>query len=174
VTNANASGIQPTANPDVAPAAVQSGNTANTSAEITGVIGYALKKDSGGITLLLTLPDGTAAGAMTSADGKFTFANLQPGTYRLDARAPGFLPAQIQFTLQAGQKLVLPPALLRGGDSDRDGKITIVDVTLIAANFNRPASLVPQADLNGDGVIDVRDMALIGSQYGLSGPIGWK
>jgi hypothetical protein len=33
---------------------------------------------------------------------------------------------------------------------------------------------VPQADLNQDGVIDIRDLTLLGSYFGTEGPLQWQ
>jgi hypothetical protein len=77
------------------------------------------------------------------------------------------------FTLAEGQQVELPPPTLRSGDTNADGVIDVRDAALIAANFNGPA-LVGEADLTGDGWIDIRDLSLIGAQFGLAGPLPWN
>ena len=43
----------------------------------------------------------------TDASGHFTFSNLAPGTYRLDASGTGYLSSQTTFSLSQGQSLGL-------------------------------------------------------------------
>jgi hypothetical protein len=148
--------------------------TANTLARISGQVSYGLSKDYSGITLVLTLPDGKTDQAVTAADGAFTFSNLLPGKYSLKASAPGFLAAHLDFTIESGQNLALPPATLHTGDTNDDDSIDLADAALIAANFEGQGADVPRADLNADGVIDVQDLVLIGVSFGSKGPLNWQ
>jgi hypothetical protein len=123
-------------------------------------------------TLVLHYPDGTSVSGVTAVDGSFLFANLLPGTYRLQASADGFLSSQIEFTLSDGQTLALPAAALRGGDTNRDNVVDVRDAVLIAANFGG-APISPEIDLNRDGVVDIRDLTILGATFGESGPTTW-
>jgi hypothetical protein len=123
-------------------------------------------------SLILTFPDGSTVNGTAASDGSFTFTNLQPGIYRLEASADGFLTSQIEFTLADGQTLALPPAVLHAGDTNRDNVIDVRDAVLIAANFGGPA-VDPETDLNRDGVIDIRDLTLLGAVFGQAGPSEW-
>jgi hypothetical protein len=147
---------------------------ANTLAQITGHVSYGLSNNYSGITLMLTLPDGKTDQVVTQADGTFTFSNLLPGNYSLKASAPGFLAAHLDFTIEQGQSLALPPATLHTGDTNDDESIDLADAALIAANFEAQGKDVPRADLNGDGVIDVQDLVLIGVSFGTKGPLNWQ
>jgi Carboxypeptidase regulatory-like domain len=141
--------------------------------QVTGQIGAPLRTDYSGIVVLLTHPDGSAHQTTTDSAGNFTFANLTPGTYRIDATAGGYLSSQIMITLTQGQNVVLPSAMLVGGDTNLDNKIDLTDAALIAANFDG-ASIVAAADLNHDGLVDIRDLTTIGAYFGLSGPTQWQ
>jgi carboxypeptidase family protein len=141
--------------------------------QVTGQIGVPLRADYSGIAVTLTLPNGSAVQTATDSSGHFTFANLVAGTYRVDADASGYLSSQTTFTLTAGQNIVLPPAMLIGGDTNLDNKIDLTDAALIAANFDS-TSIVAGADLNHDGVVDIRDLTAIGAYFGLVGPTQWK
>ncbi len=170
------SNISPTAeNPVVIPTleipAVQPAAAA--VMQVTGQIGAPLKADFSGIAVTLILPDGKALQTITDGAGRFTFANLAPGSYRVAAGAAGYLSSQTSFTLTQGQNLVLPPATLVGGDTNLDNKIDLTDAALIAANFDSK-SIVAGADLNHDGVVDIRDLTAIGAYFGLTGPTQWK
>ncbi len=141
--------------------------------QVAGQIGAPLRADYSGIAVMLTLPDGSALQTTTDGAGNFTFADLAAGMYRVDAGAAGYLTSQTTFMLPEGQNVVLPSAMLVGGDTNLDNKIDLTDAALIAANFDS-ASVVAGADLNHDGIVDIRDLTAIGAYFGLSGPTQWK
>ncbi len=166
--------IQPTTMPvDVQPTLVETPlptvavSPVPVLAQITGSVNTPLAA-----SLVLTLPDGTTVNGTTAADGSFVFADLQPGTYRLQASADGFLTSQIEFTLADGQNLTLPAAVLRGGDTNRDNVVDVRDAVLIAANFGGTA-VSAETDLNRDGIIDIHDLTILGAGFGQSGPTAW-
>ncbi len=140
--------------------------------QVSGQIGMPLQTDYSGIAVTLTLPDGTALQTTTDGIGHFVFANLAPGTYRVDANVSGYLSSQENFTLGQGQTLVLPSTMLIAGDTNLDNKIDLTDAALIAANFDS-SSVVAGADINHDGVVDIRDLTAIGAYFGISGPTPW-
>ncbi|MCI0794090.1 MAG: hypothetical protein J4O03_11555, partial [Chloroflexi bacterium] len=59
--------------------------------------------------------------------------------------------------------------VLLAGDLDGDGDVDAEDERAMKRAFGRPVSDNPVADLNADGVIDVLDLALLGSNWGLTG-----
>ncbi len=124
------------------------------------------------VMLILTRPDSSTLELPVAADGLFTFANMLPGAYILEASAVNHLSSRTEFTLEAGQMLELPNAVLQTGDTNGDNVIDLMDAALIASNFDTPA-VVKEADLNGDGWIDVRDLTVIGKQFGTVGPTSW-
>lgn len=146
---------------------------ASTSAQLNGVVTFPDAQDFTGITVLLTLPDGTQLQNVTGAQGAFEFLNLKPGSYRVVAGATGFLSRQLDFTLADGQVMQLPSTFLVAGDTNFDNIIDLNDAALVASNFDGPAT-VQTADPNRDGWVDVRDLALIGADFGLTGPIPWQ
>jgi hypothetical protein len=59
------------------------------------------------------------------------------------------------------------------GDANRDGRVDCIDMSIVKASFGRrvgSAGFDPRADLNGDGVVDIRDVTLV-SRYL---PVGTK
>ena len=141
--------------------------------QVTGQIAAPLRADFSGIVVTLTRPDGTALQTTTDRAGNFVFANLVSGAYSVNAGAAGYLSSQTTFMLTQGQNIILPSAVLVGGDTNLDNKIDLTDAALIAANFDS-ASIVAGADLNHDGVVDIRDLTAIGAYFGLVGPTQWK
>jgi len=49
------------------------------------------------------------------------------------------------------------------GDVNLDHRVDTADLSLIARSFNTPD---PTADRNGDGVVDILDLAIAGKEYG--------
>jgi Ca2+-binding EF-hand superfamily protein len=52
------------------------------------------------------------------------------------------------------------------GDINRDNKVTVGDLAIMAANYGKTAASpdweqVKRADLNGDGKIDIEDLAAL-------------
>jgi hypothetical protein len=140
---------------------------------ISGNVTLAILNNAQGITLLLHRPDGQTLNLPIGVNGAFLFANMDPGSYALEASAVGHLSARAEFALLAGQNMILSPAILTAGDTNGDNLIDLSDAALIAANFDSPATILA-ADLNHDGWVDVRDLALIGAEFGRNGPIGWQ
>ncbi len=141
--------------------------------QVTGQINVPLRADASGIVVMLTLPDGSGLQTTTDSTGHFSFANLAPGAYRVDAGVGGYLSSQTTFSLTQGQTLVLPTVALVGGDTNQDNKIDLTDAALIAANFDS-STVVADADLNHDGIVDIRDLTTIGAYFGQSGPTPWN
>jgi hypothetical protein len=173
--------VMPTVDPAVLPTPegvvatavpVDAVNAAGT-AQLSGLITFQDAQDHTGIVIVLTLPDGTQLQNITGAPGTFEFLSLRPGTYRVEAVSNGYLSRLIEITLAEGESLQLPATFLVGGDTNFDNIIDLSDAALVALNFDGPAVDLT-SDPNRDGWIDVRDLALIGADYGLTGPIPWQ
>ncbi|MCC6897060.1 MAG: carboxypeptidase regulatory-like domain-containing protein [Anaerolineae bacterium] len=164
---------QPTIDPALVQPTVQPAVPATTSSQVMGQVNVSLRTDFAGVTILLTLPNGQVAQTQTDAAGNFVFANLPPGVYRLDAGLSGYLSSQAAFTLAEGQVIQLPVSTLVGGDTNLDNRIDLTDAALIAANFDGTTAIA-NADLNHDGIVDIRDLTAIGAFFGQSGPTAWQ
>ncbi|MBZ0297235.1 MAG: hypothetical protein K8L99_32045 [Anaerolineae bacterium] len=125
------------------------------------------------VSVQLIDSNGGVAEGQVDEQGKFLFGELAPGSYRVEASAAGFLSRQVELIVEPGGEYMLPPAILAAGDTNGDGVIDMLDVMLIAANFDGPAD-VPEADVNHDGWVDIRDLSVTGSQFGLAGPLPWS
>ena len=47
------------------------------------------------------------------------------------------------------------------GDVNGDGRVNILDLTLVASSFTVPSPATPRVDVNGDGTVDILDLVLI-------------
>jgi hypothetical protein len=69
----------------------------------------------------------------------------------------------------------MPPIVLLAGNVDNtDNEINYDDLDLIKVNFNLARALLRTGaklvgDANGDGIVDIRDLALAGGNFGLDG-----
>ncbi|MBI4332772.1 MAG: SBBP repeat-containing protein [Chloroflexi bacterium] len=75
------------------------------------------------------------------------FPSPTPGPFPTPTLTPGYLP----------------------GDVNRDGRVDAADLNLLMASFNKragDAGFDPNADFNGDGIVDVFDLATIGLNFG--------
>jgi hypothetical protein len=125
----------------------------------------------------------------TDSTGAFNFPDMVPGTYTFRATYPGYLYAEKSFSVVTS----LPPATLgtvtlRGGDVNGDTRINILDIGLIIGIFGDPGvsgtALVPPAlpnaancppttpdtaaDINGDLIVNVSDLAIAAGNWGLT------
>lgn len=144
----------------------------NTFASLEGRVNLQGEREGLMVALSLRWPDNTLQERFVPVNTVFALADLPAGDYVLEAQAEGFLSRRLALTLAAGEALTLPPVVLRAGDVNQDNVIDLLDITLLAANFNAPAPS-PALDVNGDGWIDIQDLSLVGAQYGLAGPLAW-
>lgn len=140
------------------------------SARLSGRIALEGRTNGAGVQVS-TVPGG--ATTVTAADGTFQLNGLQPGiTYTITATLPGFLDARAIAEASVGG--TAPGATtLRAGDINRDGAVTVSDVSLVAGTYGSPALPGSPADLTGNGSIDITDVALVAGNYGLAGPTAW-
>jgi hypothetical protein len=136
---------------------------------VNGVVKYQGRTNHAGITITGPLPPVVT----TDSAGNFTL-NMKAGTYTVTVSAPGYLTNSTTITATSGQTVTLPITTLKGGNANGNDAIDIGDATLIAANFGKT---VPpgdaRADINADGKVNIQDLAILGSNYGLSGTQPW-
>lgn len=115
--------------------------------------------------------DGSPVTSLTATDDGAFSLELLPGTYLVGITASGFLSAQGQVNLNAGQRMEIPSIILPAGDLDGNNVIDQFDALTIGMNYN--ANTPAEADLNADGVINLLDLRLMARNYRKSGPITW-
>ena len=115
-------------------------------------------------------PGGYTAAIVPS--GTFTLGPLPVGAYTVDVRIGSYLRAGGRdFEVIAGQTTALPSVVLLGGDCDGDDKINILDASIVSLSFGLAADqpgFDPRADINGDSIVDVYDLVMIGNSFGCS------
>nr|WP_290444277.1 dockerin type I domain-containing protein [Pseudoalteromonas sp. XMcav2-N] len=92
--------------------------------------------------------------------------------------APGYLTAEKQVNLATGQADInFGQINLVGGDSNGDNQIDIADLTLLLGAYRsiegQQNGYVMAVDFNRDGAINLRDLTLLGANFGKQGPQSW-
>jgi hypothetical protein len=107
---------------------------------------------------------------LTGSTGAFIIGPITPGIYTVDVQKSGYLRAGGRnFEVIAGQTTVLPSVVLLGGDCDSDDNINIMDAGLVSFSFGLSQGQFgfdPHADINGDGIVDIYDLVMIGNNFG--------
>ncbi len=105
-------------------------------------------------------------------DGTFS-TGLPLGRYALVLERDKYLRRASEFAvLEKGEIIELPPQELRAGDITGSNKVGLADLAALTLAFESvrgEESWNPSADLDGDGVIDSRDLELLRENYGLKG-----
>jgi hypothetical protein len=109
---------------------------------------------------------------LTLPDGSFEMAALPAGGYTVDVQKTSYLRAgERSFTVAGGGSLALPNVTLLGGDCNNDDGIDITDGAIASASFGfgtGQASFDVRADINGDGLVDIFDLVMVGNNFGCS------
>ena len=135
------------------------------------------RDDHSGVTVKAKKDGGVVALVTTDADGNFRLEHLPPDTYEVYARMYGYLDsmesdvevvvgevcADIEATKLLGGDVVLQPK--------PDNKIDILDVSYIGAKFWTAEAT---ADVNGDSMVDIRDLTMTAANFGRTGPTAWS
>lgn len=139
---------------------------------ITGTANYQNAPDNAGITVQL-VKDGSVLTQLTTAEnGVFKFTDVPVGEYQLLLSAPLHLAVIGALSITTdGMDMDMGILTLPAGDTDNSGKVDILDASWIGINFGGDAALAPNADLNYDNLINIRDLVLVGSNFDLQGPV---
>jgi hypothetical protein len=144
---------------------------------ITGSIQIQGRDDYSGATVKVKKDGGVVASALTDADGNFRLEDLPPDTYEVYAKTYGYLDSLTSnVVVVAGEVCTDTDATkLLGGDvvlqPKPDNKIDILDVSYIGAHFWAAEAT---ADVNGDGVVNIRDLVMAAANFGRTGPTTWS
>ncbi len=139
----------------------------------------ALNRGGVGVALARGIHNGMGPYSGTSLNQpgeNLTIANVVADTYRLHTNHPRVLnvPASLnkRFTLAAGANHVPALRLASGNAVWTDNEINIQDWTAVCGALGNP-SLFPDADVNFDGAVDARDLALVAGNWGLTSAVAY-
>jgi hypothetical protein len=144
-----------------------------TVADLINITGYAHLQgriNHSNIQVDVSGPTPPGATSVTTApDGRYTVPNARAGTYQMLFEFPTYLATRLTNCVTGGGTSFSPPTVtLLAGDLIRDQRIDILDLTKCAGAFG---TADPTADVNGDGIVNIFDLVLIGTNFGQTGPI---
>ena len=135
------------------------------------------QSDRAGIPVSLGTGVTYSQGPFDSLSTPFIGQNLVlPGvvnndTYTLSTAQPRYLNPDaslgLTLTVPPGVDVTTPPLRLLAGDADGDNAINTSDLDAIRDAFGMMGEGI-SADVNFDGVVDLRDLALAGGNFGLT------
>ncbi len=130
----------------------QGGTIDNAAGKITGL--SAAKLSTQGVTGTGTLLQVTFM-AKSAGETRLTLQNFELGTITGDLIPAG--PHQVSITVEGR---------LATGDVNRDGRVSILDLILVAQQLGRRVSAGSAVDLNGDGIVSILDLILAAQAIG--------
>jgi len=119
------------------------------------------------------------------AGNNFSIPQVWRDTYTLTTAQPRCLNLTEalgkSFGMTSGNTTLAPLALVRGNAAWTDNEINAGDVSVVGTYWGKtPADLLPgeslDGDVNFDGVVDLRDLAIVAGNFGLTSALvyaGW-
>jgi hypothetical protein len=104
------------------------------------------------------------ASTTTAADGSYSVA-ASAGAQTLTFSHPSYLSKSVTATAVAGSTVTVPQQTLLAGDINGDGKIDILDLAAVGAQFGSSSPSPATLDINGDGVVDIIDIVLVAKNF---------
>lgn len=166
--------------------AVKVNGTANMSyltSSATGEVSLQGQSSRAGVPVSLGIGATYAQGPFSAISTAVLGQNLDLGavvnndSYTLTTAQPGYLNIDVSLgkmvTVPSGIDVSLPPLRLLAGDAAADNLIDMVDLDAIRDAFGMTGEGLAE-DVNFDGRVDVRDLALAGGNYGLNGATAYQ
>ena len=104
------------------------------------------------------------------ASGYFTLTGLS-GPYQIGVRGHNTLRTTLPVTV-TGALTAVDFGTLRGGDSNGDNAVSLIDFSILVNTFSRcstSAGYDSRADFNGDACVNLPDFSILRSNFGISG-----
>lgn len=114
------------------------------AATISGTAAYQKHPDQQGITVRLFSGQNQLAELTTLADGTFAFTDVPNGSYTVVVSAPGHLSLQVSVIVSDDQGASTGLLTLSAGDMDGSGVVDLQDAALLGANYDLPVPPAPQ------------------------------
>jgi hypothetical protein len=105
----------------------------------------------------------SATSAHTTTDTDGAFVLAATPPCTVTASYPSYLAVQWVLAETPDPERNLAPVTLLAGDVNGDGAIDILDIAYMGARFD---GTDPHADLNADGVVDILDLVLAAVNFG--------
>ena len=105
------------------------------------------------------------------ASGNFTLTGLLNDDYQIGVRGHNTLRTIQQVTI-GSEHTTVDFGMLRGGDSNGDNAVTLIDFSLLVNTFGRCVGDVgfnTRSDFNGDDCVTLIDFSILRSNFGVSG-----
>ena len=132
----------------------QEGTIDNTTGKITGLSSARLSE--GGATGTGTLLSVTFA-AKTMGEARLVLHNFELGSITGE-----------HIAAESYEVVITIEGQLTIGDVNRDGRVSILDLVLVAQHFGKTVPANSEVDMNGDGIINVLDLILVSQNMGKS------
>lgn len=116
-------------------------------------------------------PDPSTAAKTLDDSGYFTLTNYAPGNYRISVSGYNTLHSTQEIALVSGMNQA-NFGLLRGGDSNGDNYVTILDFSILVTTFAKCAGYSgydDRADFNGDDCVTLLDFSILSANFGTGG-----
>lgn len=137
---------------------------------ISGSVSRQIFADRSGIPI--TLDGGRQT--QTDASGGFTFTNVPYGSHIVSADYPRFLKrVKEAVSVNSSTPVNVGGTMLLAGDQDDNSTIDIRDLVTVAVSFGQDVSAGHQADVNGDGKVNIFDLVAVAVNWRKSEPVGW-
>ncbi|PZC47928.1 MAG: Carboxypeptidase regulatory-like domain-containing protein [Chloroflexi bacterium] len=128
---------------------------------VEGTVRLERRSSHGGVNVHLGNA-GLSVTVFTDSTGSFSVHDVPADTYTVTATTVGFLKGEAPVVVIGGNTSAVSLFLL-AGDVDSDDQIGLLDLIYIV---ERLGTATTSADLNRDGIVDIRDMVLVAKNFG--------
>ena len=88
------------------------------------------------------------------------------GSHSIKFTRDSYLWKSVTVTAVAGSTTTVPTVTLLAGDINGDGVIDILDLSVVGSQFGSSSPSPAAADVNGDGIVDIVDFVLLAKNFG--------